>query len=138
MTTQPTVDQIWTAAFASGDAADFARAFAADVVLEAPALRKPIIGRDLVKESFAAAASIYETLAFTGTISTGNRACMTWEGTTFDGTSFSGSTLLTTDENGKINHVVVQHRPLDFLLTFSRELGNRLHGIIDADWFHTP
>lgn len=138
MNSTPAVDQVWAAAFASGDAADFERAFAADVVVEAPAIYKPIVGRDLAKTCFAAAASIYDKLEFTGTITDANVACLTWQGEAFDGTPFSGSTLLTTDDDGMITHAVIQHRPLGFLLKFSRELGNRLNGAIDSSWFYRP
>jgi hypothetical protein len=46
------------------------------------------------------------------------------------------STILTTNDEGQIAHVVIWHRPLHALLAFSNELGNRMEGRIDRDWFY--
>jgi hypothetical protein len=100
------------------------------------AIRKSIVGRALVKDTFAQAAAIYDTLTFTHTISDGTHACMHWEATALGGTWIGASTILTTNDEGQIAHVVIWHRPLDALLAFSNELGNRLEGRIDRDWFY--
>ena len=61
---------------------------------------------------------------------------MHWEATTLGGTWIGASTILTTNDEGQIAHVVIRHRPLDALLAFSNELGNRMEGRIDRDWFY--
>ena len=55
--------------------------------------------------------------------------------TTFDGKQLRGSTILVTNEEGKIDHAVIQHRPLDGLLAFSAELGKRMSSVEDAEYF---
>jgi hypothetical protein len=45
--------------------------------------------------------------------------------TALGGKQLRGSTILVTNEEGKIEHAVVQHRPLDELLAFSAELGGK-------------
>lgn len=128
--------QPWTEAFASKDAEAFAAAFAEDVVLEATALRRPVEGRDKVKQVMGAASGIYEDLIFTHEISDGTRSCVEWEAKAFGGQVLRGSTILTVNEDGKIIRAVIQHRPLDNLLLFSNELGERLSGAIERDHFY--
>lgn len=48
---------------------------------------------------------------------------MHWEATALGGTWIGASTILTTNDEGQIAHVIIQHRPLDALLAFSNELG---------------
>lgn len=84
----------------------------------------------------AAASGIYEALAFTHEVTDGTRTCIEWEAQAFGGKELRGSTILTVNEDGKIVRAVIQHRPLDDLLTFSNELGNRLDGAIGREHFH--
>ncbi|WP_229327434.1 nuclear transport factor 2 family protein [Streptomyces sp. UNOC14_S4] len=128
--------QPWTRAFAAKDAEAFAAAFAEDVVLEASALRRPVEGRDQVKQVMGAASGIYESLVFTSEVSEGPRSCIEWEARAFGGKELRGSTILTVNDQGRIVRAVIQHRPLDNLLTFSAELGRRLNGRIDPGHFH--
>jgi hypothetical protein len=135
-TTEEVEAQPWTKAFATKDAKAFADAFAADVILEASALRSPIEGRDKVKHVMGAASGIYEALVFTYEISDGSRSCIEWEAKAFGGKELRGSTILTVNDDGKIVRAVIQHRPLDNLLTFSNELGNRVGDVVGRDHFY--
>ena len=128
--------QPWTKAFAAKDAKAFADAFAEDVVLEASALRSPVEGRDNVKHVMGAASGIYEDLVFTYEITDGSRSCIEWEAKAFGGKELRGSTILTVDYEGKIVRAVIQHRPLDNLLAFSNELGNRVIDLVGRDHFY--
>jgi SnoaL-like domain len=125
----------WRKAFFTKDAEAFAEGFAENVVLEGSALRKPVEGRDRVRQLLWTAAEIYESLVFTDQASSGQRTYIEWVATAFGGKQLRGSTILVTNEEGKIDHAVVQHRPLDGLLAFSAELGKRMSGVEDSDSF---
>jgi hypothetical protein len=135
-TTDEVEAQPWTKAFAAKEAAAFAAAFAEDVVLEASALRSPVVGRDNVKQVMGAASGIYEALVFTHEITDGSRTCIEWEAKGLGGKEMRGSTILTRDDEGKITRAVIQHRPLDNLLAFSNELGNRVGDAVGRDHFY--
>ena len=96
-------------------------------------MRKPVEGRDRVRQMLWTAAEIYESLVFTDQASSGQRTYIEWVATAFGGKQLLGSTILVTNEEGKIDHAVVQHRPLDGLLAFSAELGKRMSGVEDSD-----
>ena len=106
----------WRKAFFTRNVKAFAEGFAQNVVLEASALRKSVEGRDRVRQMLWTAAEIYESLVFTDQASSGQRISIEWGATAFGGTQLRGSTILVTNEEGKIDHAVVQHRPLDGLL----------------------
>ena len=74
-------------------------------------------------------AEIYESLAFTDQAGSGQRISVKWVATAFGGKQLRGSTILVTNEEGKIDHAVVQRRPLDGLLASSAELGKRMSGV---------
>ncbi len=125
----------WRKAFATKDAKAFAEGFAENVVLEASAQRKPVEGRDRVRQMLWTAAEIYESLVFTDQASSGQRTYIEWVATAFGGKQLRGSTILVTNEEGKIDHAVIQHRPLDGLLAFSAELGKRMSSVEDSEYF---
>ena len=127
--------QDWTHAFEQKSATAFADAFAADIVLEASALAKPVIGAEQVTTVMATASNIYEALAFTHEATNGLRTYLEWEAQAFGGVKLSGITILTKNEQGKIVRAAIHHRPLGGLLKFSAELGRRLHGKIAATHF---
>jgi hypothetical protein len=106
----------WRKAFFTRNVKAFAEGFAQNVVLEASALRKSVEGRDRVRQMLWTAAEIYESLVFTDQASSGQRISIEWGATAFGGKQLRGSTILVTNEEGKIDHAVVQHRPLDGLL----------------------
>lgn len=125
----------WQKAFFTRDAKAFAEGFAENVVLEASALRKPVEGRDRVRQILWTAAAIYESLAFTDRVSSGRRSYVEWVATAFGGKQLRGSTIIVTNEDGKIEHAVVQHRPLDELLAFSAEMGKRMSSMEYSEYF---
>ena len=127
--------QDWTRAFEQKSVTAFADAFAADIVLEASALAKPVIGAEQVTAVMAAASTIYEALAFTREATSGLRTYLEWEAQAFGGVKLSGITILTKNEQGKIVRAAIHHRPLGGLLKFSAELGRRVHGKVDAAHF---
>ncbi|GHO47392.1 nuclear transport factor 2 family protein [Ktedonospora formicarum] len=125
----------WQNAFFTRDANAFAEEFAENVVLEASALREPVVGRERVRQLLWTTAEIYESLVFTDQARSGQRCYVEWVATAFGGKPLRGSTILATNQEGKIDHVVIQHRPLDGLLAFSAELGKRMIGAEDAGLF---
>ena len=106
----------WRKAFFTRNVKAFAEGFAQNVVLEASTLRKSVEGRDRVRQMLWTAAEIYESLVFTDQASSGQRISIEWGATAFGGKQLRGSTILVTNEEGKIDHAVVQHHPLDGLL----------------------
>ncbi|MCP3759700.1 nuclear transport factor 2 family protein [Streptomyces sp. TBY4] len=130
-------DQPWTRAFTAKDAEMFTAAIDENVVLEASALRRPVEGRDRVKQVMEATSGIYESLVFVYEVSDGQRSCTEREAEAFGGKSLRGSTILTVNEHGKIVRAAIQHLPLDNLLAFSAELGKRLNGKIDSGHVYT-
>jgi SnoaL-like domain len=135
-TTTEADPQGWTRAFAAQSAEAFGDAFAEDVVLEATTLYRPVRGRDLVKQTMAAASEIYESLVFTRQAVNGPCTYLEWEATALGGLALQGITILTKDEDGKITHAAIHHRPLGALLTFSAEIGRRLASVLDPGYFY--
>jgi hypothetical protein len=119
----------WQKAFFTRDAEAFAEGFAENVILEASAAREPVEGRDRVRQALWTASGIYESLVFTDQASNGQRLYVEWVATAFGGKPLLGSTILVINQEGKIDHVVIQHRPLDALLAFAAEMDKRLSGV---------
>jgi pimeloyl-ACP methyl ester carboxylesterase len=126
----------WTDAFANKSAERFGAAFAEDVVLEAANLRRPVEGRELVKQVMGTASGIYDSLVFTHEASSGPRTYLEWEATAFGGLDLRGVTILTTDDSGQVVHAAIHHRPLGASLRFSAELRKRLTGVVDPGYFY--
>lgn len=125
-TTSGVLEQGWTTAFASKSADAFGDTFASDVALEASTLNWPVEGRENVKRVMAAASSIYESLTFVHETTNGLRTYLEWEATLPGGAPVDGVTVLTKNEKGHIVRVAIHHRPLQAVLAFSRELGERV------------
>ena len=70
--------------------------------------------------------------AFTHDASHGDRHYLEWEVTAFEGTVLRGVAILTKNDDCKIVHAAIHHRPLDGVRKFSAELGRRLQGKVDA------
>ncbi|MFE4994263.1 alpha/beta fold hydrolase [Streptomyces mirabilis] len=126
----------WTNAFEEKSADVFGDAFAADVTLEASALTRTVEGRDQVKKVMAAASTIYDSLVFTQETVNGERSYLEWQATAFGGTQIDGVTILTKNADGQIVRAAIHHRPLGAVHRFSAELGRRLNGVLDAEYFH--
>ncbi|MEU2618440.1 alpha/beta fold hydrolase [Streptomyces sp. NPDC007157] len=126
----------WTNAFEEKSADAFGDVFAADVTLQASALTRTVNGRDQVKNVLAAASTIYDSLVFTQETVSGDRTYVEWQATAFGGTRIDGVTILTKNADGQIARAAIHHRPLGALHRFSAELGRRLNGVLDAEYFH--
>jgi hypothetical protein len=135
-TTAEVDQQGYTQAFAAQSADTFGGAFAEHVVLDATTLYRPVRGRDLVKQTMAAASKIYESLVFTRQAVNGPRTYLEWEATALGGLTMHGITILAKDEDGKITHLAIHHRPLGAELKFSAEIGRRLEGVLDPSYFY--
>ena len=129
-------EQPWTVAFEKRSTEAFEAALAPDVVLNASALVKPIVGRDLVKICMGTASTMYEHLAFIAQAKSEGRTWLEWKAQTFSGLKLAGVTVLELNEAGKITSIGIHHRPLEGLLTFSAELGRRTKGKIDPSHFY--
>ena len=145
MTTQTTMtkgvaenvdEQPWTVAFEQQSTEAFEAALAPDVVLNASALVKPIVGRDLVKVCMGTASTMYQHLAFIAQAKSEGRTWLEWKAQTFSGLELAGVTVLELDEAGKITSIGIHHRPLEGLLKFSAELGRKTEGKIDPSHFY--
>ncbi|MER6850618.1 alpha/beta hydrolase [Streptomyces flaveolus] len=123
----------WRKAFTSKTSADFAAAFAEDIGLEASVLASPIKGLDQVKATMSAASRIYDSLQFVREATAGSRTYLEWEATAFGGLEIFG---VTNDDEGRITHVAIHHRPLGAALKFSTELRERLGGTVDPSHFY--
>jgi hypothetical protein len=128
--------QGWTQAFAAQSADAFGDAFTKDVVLDSTTLYRPVQGRDLVRQTMAAASKIYESLVFTHQAVNGPRTYLEWEATALGGLALHGITILTKDEDGKVTHAAIHHRPLGAVLKFSAEIGRRLEGVLDPSYYY--
>ncbi|KWR87917.1 hypothetical protein RM96_22650 [Cupriavidus sp. IDO] len=83
------------------------------------------------------ASQIYEALAFTYEAHSGLQNYLQWEAQAFGGEKLFGVTVLTKNEEGKVVHAAIHHRPLGGALKFSAELARRLQGKIDPGFFYT-
>ncbi|MFG2857327.1 alpha/beta fold hydrolase [Streptomyces mirabilis] len=97
---------------------------------------RTVEGRDQVKNVMAAASTIYESLVFTQATVSGERSYLEWRATAFGGTQIDGVTILTKNADGQIVRAAIHHRPLGVVHRFSAELGRRLNGVLDAEYFH--
>lgn len=129
--------QGWTQAFENKSAEAFAQAFDPDIVLEASVLAKPVVGIAQVKTVMGAASKIYEALAFTREATNGQRTYLEWEAEAFGGLELRGITILTKNDEGRIVHAAIHHRPLNAALKFSTELGKRVSDTVGAEHFHS-
>jgi hypothetical protein len=125
----------WKRAFERRSAADFADAFAEDVVLEATVMFKPVVGRENVKLVMEAASKVYENLIFTDQAVDDVRQYIEWKALAFKGVELAGVTVITRNKTGAIAHIAIHHRPLQAVTQFSSLLSERLRGIIDASHF---
>lgn len=126
----------WETAFAEKNAETFSKGFAEDIVIEATVLKKPVEGMDLASQVMWSASATYESLEFTEHFSEGDYVCVQWEATAFGGKQLYGSTIIHTNEEEKIDHVIIQHRPLDVMLEYSAEQNNRLKDEIGEGYFY--
>ena len=86
----------------------------------------PCVGLAAIAAFFAATSGgMYETLEFTHEATTGRKTYLEWQGTAF-GKQVRGTTILTRNHEGLIEHIQLYHSPLQVIVEFSRELAKRL------------
>ena len=124
-------EESWTGAFAAKSEEAFGEAFADDVVLEAAALLVPVKGRSDVQTVMSTASNYYKDLRFTHEATNGLRTYVEWEATGASGVKFSGVTVLARNEEGRIQHISISHRPLAAILEFSGEMNRRTQGKLE-------
>ena len=127
----------WRAVLRKIGLPEFADAFAKDPVLKASVMNRECAGVELIGAFFDASRQMYDSIAFKRETVSGARTYLEWEGKVF-GDEVGGVTVLTRDEAGLIQQVEIFHRPLHVVARFSKELGNRLAGRLDASLFELP
>jgi hypothetical protein len=127
----------WRAVVGKIGSPEFAAAFAKDPVLKASVMNRECRGVESIAAFFGATRQMYDTLAFTRETVSGVRTYFEWEGR-FLGEDAAGLTILTRDEDGLIKQVEIFHRPLQVVARFSKELGKRVAGKLDASLFELP
>ncbi|MET8213086.1 nuclear transport factor 2 family protein [Streptomyces sp. NPDC005373] len=132
----PQVD--WTRAFDAQSQAAFGEAFAADIVLEATLLTRPIEGRERVARVMAVMSNVYETLEFTHQATNGPRTYLEWTAVALGGLQMKGVTVLLRDEQHRIATVAIHHRFLNESLLLSEHAGKQLLDVLDPDDFYDP
>jgi hypothetical protein len=105
--------------------AEFSRAFASDVVLEASVASYPIVGAAGLWAFFQATSGMYERLGFTHEIGTRERLYLEWEGV-FSGKPVAGVTIILRDDRGMITSVRLHHRPFDQVVAFAETISQHL------------
>ena len=68
---------------------------------------------------------MYETIEFTHETTDGMKTYLEWRGKAF-GKQVGGTTILTRNHEGLIEHIQLYHSPLQVVVEFSRELAKRL------------
>ena len=106
----------------------FASAFVAEPRLEAVVIFDPVVGADAIHRFFEAARSLYSHIGFTSEIRSADRVYLEWEGL-FAGRPVSGATIISFDQNGRIERIRLYHYPLDQLAAFSTAIHCSLAGL---------
>ena len=116
----------WIAIVRKHGTAEFGKAFAAHPTLDASVLGGPCVGVQAIAAFFAATSSgMYETIEFTHETTDGMKTYLEWQGTAF-GKQVRGTTILTRNHEGLIEHIQLYHSPLQVVVEFARELAKRL------------
>jgi hypothetical protein len=120
----------WLAIVRQHSTAEFDKAFALHPTLDASVLSSPCVGIQAIAAFFAATSSgMYETIEFTHETTDDMKTYLEWQGTTF-GKKVGGTTILTRNTEGLIEHIQLYHSPLQVVVEFSQELAKRL----EAEW----
>jgi hypothetical protein len=118
--------QDWIAIVRQNGTAEFGRAFAPHPTLDASVLNGPCVSVQAIAAFFAATSGdMYETIAFTHEATSGRKTYLEWQGTAF-GKQVRGTTILTRNHEGLIEHIQLYHSPLQVVVEFARELAKRL------------
>jgi hypothetical protein len=118
----------WIALVRQNGTAAFGKAFAPHPTLDASVLGDPCVGVQAIAAFFAATSNgMYETIEFTHETTDGMKTYLEWQGKAF-GNQVGGTTILTRNHEGLIEHIQLYHSPLQVVVEFSRELAKRLQG----------
>jgi hypothetical protein len=115
----------WRAAVSDESGKAFADLVHEDVILEGSVLPEPITGRDAVRSAIRESSRLYDRLEFTHETRSSDRTYFEWEGDAL-GRPVWGVTALSLGTDGRINRVVLSHRPLPVVDKFAAALANRL------------
>jgi hypothetical protein len=116
----------WIALVRKNGSAEFGKAFAPHPKLDASVLGGPCVGVQAIAAFFAATSGgMYETIAFTHETTDGRKTYLEWQGKAF-GQQVGGTTILTRNHEGLIEHIQLYHNPLPVVVEFARELAKRL------------
>jgi hypothetical protein len=97
----------------------------ADASLEASVLDRAVLGPEAIGRFFKATSGMYDSLAFTHESRDGNKTFLEWSGR-FSGLEVGGVTVISKQDDGRIQSVRLYHRPLSVIARFASEL-SRLH-----------
>ncbi len=125
----------WIAIVRKNGTAEFGKAFAPHPTLDASVLNGPCVGVEAIAAFFAATSGgMYETIEFTHETTNGRKTYLEWQGKAF-GKQVGGTTILTRNHEGLIEHIQLYHSPLPVVVEFARELAKRLQGKVDQALF---
>lgn len=129
----------YAAAWAARAQEEFAKAFAEDIVFEVPmVMTRPVQGRETVAYMLGSVSKVYESQRFTHQATNGAHTYMEWELTVFGGEIMRGVTAFTRDDDGKIVHLAVYHRPMLTGLRLSYYAGQVMGEKFGHDLFYSP
>ena len=123
---QPAPGHDWIALVRKHGTAEFGKAFAPNPTLDASVLNGPYVGVEAIAAFFATTfGGMYETIAFTHETTNSMKTYLEWQAKAF-GKQVRGTTILTRNHEGLIEHIQLYHSPLQVIVEFSRELAERL------------
>lgn len=126
---------LWRSILARESLELFATAFVKDPVLVASVAKGPVHGVSAIRVFFKAAASIYETIAFTRETSVVQRTFLEWKGSALGGKTIEGFTVIAHDAAGLIERLELYHRPLAIVVAFAAELERKLVESVGVNLF---
>jgi hypothetical protein len=106
---------------------DLGKLFAADVVIEAPMLTKPVKGADDVLDIISHAAELAGPITYTLELRDSKQTILFWEGKV-GGFVLQAATILVDDEDGLIREVRVVMRPWPVATLFRNAMYKELSG----------
>ena len=115
----------WEAGFADESGAKFRDVVVDEPVLELSIFPQPIVGREGVWNAMRALRDMFERLEFTHQFHTEDRTYFEWEGAGV-GVDVRGVTMFRFDEDGRVAHVALHHRPLGAVNRWLADLAERL------------
>jgi hypothetical protein len=121
----PVTIDAWRAAVSDDSGKAFAELVHEDVVLEGSVFDRPVAGREAVRNAIRQSSTRYDRLEFTHETQSTDRTYFEWEGTAL-GLPVWGGTAITVGVDGRVDRVVLSHRPLDLVIKFSAALVDRI------------